>query len=342
MSSLIQKPSVSCKKGPLPLVMSCGDPAGVGPELAVLARAALGKKIPFAWIGDPRHLAPQTMFQEISDPIDIYEVDDTILPVIRHDFPALSQPGKPNPKNAPSIVDVIKRGVEIVQSGQASGIVTAPINKKVLHDDAHFSFPGHTEYLASLAGNATVVMMLASSQLRVVPTTIHIPLSKVPHYFTPSLLEQTIKITHQSLKERFAISFPKIAIAGLNPHAGESGAMGDEEITFMQPLIDRLRKEGFNLQGPLSADTMFHKDAREKYDVAICAYHDQALIAIKTLDFDHGVNITLGLPFIRCSADHGTAFDIAGKGIASANSTIEACKIAWEMAVRSHELTLKK
>jgi 4-hydroxythreonine-4-phosphate dehydrogenase len=206
------------------------------------------------------------------------------------------------------------------------------LHKKALKDGAGFAFPGHTEFLAHLAGVAHVVMMLASPKLRVVPVTIHIAVKDVPTALTPDLLEATIRITEAGLRRDFGIASPRLAVAGLNPHAGEGGAMGTEEITMIAPLLDRLRAEGFDLRGPASADTMFHARAREGYDVAICMYHDQALIPIKTLDFDGGVNVTLGLPFIRTSPDHGTAFDIAGKGIARPDSLIAALRLAAEMA----------
>jgi 4-hydroxythreonine-4-phosphate dehydrogenase len=202
----------------------------------------------------------------------------------------------------------------------------------VLKDGAQFGFPGHTEFLAHLAGVENVVMMLASDLLRVVPVTIHIPLSEVPAALTANLLETTIRITAAGLVRDFGIANPRLCVAGLNPHAGEGGAMGREEIDLITPVLHRLRAEGFAISGPASADTMFHARARAGYDAAICMYHDQALIPIKTLDFDGGVNVTLGLPFVRTSPDHGTAFDIAGKGLAKPDSLIAALRMAAEMA----------
>jgi len=197
---------------------------------------------------------------------------------------------------------------------------------------AGFAYPGHTEYLAALGGVTDVVMMLASDQLRVVPATIHIALDQVPTALTPEKLRRTIEITHAGLRDMFGIAAPRLAVAGLNPHAGEGGAMGRQECDWIAPLLDQMRGEGFDLAGPLPADTMFHAAARARYDAAIAMYHDQALIPIKTLDFDKGVNVTLGLPFIRTSPDHGTAFDIAGKGIANPTSMIEAIRTAYRMA----------
>lgn len=219
-----------------------------------------------------------------------------------------------------------------MRSGAASALCTAPIHKKALKDGAGFAYPGHTEYLAALAGVERVVMMLASDMLRVVPTTIHIPVAEVPRALTAALLTDTLLITHAALRRDFGLAAPRIAVAGLNPHAGEGGAMGVEEIEMIIPVLDALRAEGMDIIGPMSADTMFHAAARKSYDVAVCMYHDQALIPIKTLDFDRGVNVTLGLPFIRTSPDHGTAFDIAGQGIANPTSLIEALKLAQKMA----------
>jgi 4-hydroxythreonine-4-phosphate dehydrogenase len=315
-----------------PVALTCGEPSGVGPELAVAARAALGAAVPFFWIGDPRHLPQATPIAEISDPSQAVSVPAHLLPVLRHDFAAPALHGQPAPENAAAVIAVIERAVALVQAGAASAICTAPIHKKALKDGAGFAFPGHTEFLAHLAGGCEVVMMLASPLLRVVPVTIHIPLAEVPKALTADLLEAAIRITDAGLRRDFGLARPRLAVAGLNPHAGEGGAMGQEEITLIAPVLARMRAEGFDLAGPASADTMFHARARAGYDVAICMYHDQALIPIKTLDFDGGVNVTLGLPFVRTSPDHGTAFDIAGKGIAKPDSLIAALRMAADMA----------
>lgn len=314
-----------------PVLMTCGEPAGVGPELAVTVRARLGESLPFAWIGDAAHLPPGTRIRQIETPEQALDVPADLLPVLQHDFAGRAVPGKPDPANAQGVIDVIARAVRLAMEGRASGICTLPINKKALKDGAGFAYPGHTEYLAALAGVDQVVMMLACSALRVVPTTIHIPLADVPAALTPELLESTIRITHAALIRDFGIAHPRLAVAGLNPHAGEGGAMGSDEITLMIPVLERLRREGFDLRGPMPADTMFHAVARVTYDAAICAYHDQALIPIKTIDFAEGVNVTLGLPFVRTSPDHGTAFDIAGQGVADPSSTIAAMKMAASM-----------
>jgi 4-hydroxythreonine-4-phosphate dehydrogenase len=254
------------------------------------------------------------------------------LPVLRHDFPALAVPGKPDPANAASVIAVISRAVALVQAGAASAVCTSPINKQALHEGAGFGFPGHTEYLAALAGVPHVVMMLACPQLRVVPVTIHIALDQVPEALTADLLEQTLRITHAGLIRDFGIAAPRIAVAGLNPHAGEGGAMGGQETTLIAPVLAGLAGDGMQITGPWPADTLFHAAARARYDVAVCMYHDQALIPIKTLDFAGGVNVTLGLPFIRTSPDHGTAFDIAGRGVADASSLVAALRMAQDMA----------
>ncbi len=319
-----------------PLALTCGEPAGIGPELAPLARAVLGSDVPFFWIGDPRHLPESARIAIIDHPSEAHEVSASLLPVLRHDFPNTQIIGRPDPSNAQSVIDVIARAVGLVTCGAASGVCTAPIHKKALKDGAGFAFPGHTEYLAHLAGVQNVVMMLACDALRVVPVTIHIALATVPSHLSPELIETTVRITEAALRRDFGLTRPRIAVAGLNPHAGEGGTMGREETAFINAVVARLASEGFEIRGPLPADTMFHARARAGYDVAICMYHDQALIPIKTLDFDGGVNVTLGLPFVRTSPDHGTAFDIAGKSLARPDSLVAALRLAHKMARTRH------
>lgn len=316
-----------------PVALTCGDPAGIGPEIAVAARKLLGAQVPFFWIGDPRHLPAGTDWRAIHAPDQAVGVAAGTLPVLPHPFAAEAVAGQPDPQNAQGVIDVITRAVALVQAGEASAICTAPIAKKVLKDGAGFAFPGHTEFLAHLGGVARVVMMLACPELRVVPVTIHVALADVPRLLTPDLLAETIRITEAGLRRDLGIARPRIAVAGLNPHAGEGGMMGREEVEWITPLVERMRAEGFDLRGPMPPDTMFHARARAGYDVAVCMYHDQALIPIKTVDFDGGVNVTLGLPFIRTSPDHGTAFDIAGKGIAHPTSLVAALRMAQQMAV---------
>lgn len=315
-----------------PIALTCGEPAGIGLEIAEQAWRALKDELAFCLIADPDHLPGTVPIEVIDDPAAALSVMARALPVFSHPFGSPRTPGTPVAAHAESVIDVIAHAVDLALSGTVSGICTLPIHKKALKDGADFAYPGHTEYLADLAGVERVVMMLASDLLRVVPATIHIPLSEVPDTLTPELLEETIRITATGLETQFGLKAPRIAVAGLNPHAGEGGAMGSEDAAVIAPVIARLQTEGFDLQGPLPADTMFHAAARARYDVAICAYHDQALIPIKTLDFDGGVNVTLGLPFIRTSPDHGTAFDIAGTGQATPSSTIAALRLAAKMA----------
>ncbi len=318
-----------------PIALSCGEPSGVGPEIAGKAWEQLRDTCPFVWIGDPRHLPAATPITLVNDPAEAAACCADAMPVLPLTFSAPVQPGLPDPVNAPFVIEAIEKAVTLVQSGKASAVCTAPIHKKALIDGAGFPHPGHTEFLAFLAGQKRVVMMLASDQLRVVPATIHIALSDVPSVLTPELLRETTEITIRGLQEQFGIPTPRIAVAGLNPHAGEGGKMGSEEIDWIAPLLENMRAEGLSVTGPHPADTMFHAAARARYDAAIAMYHDQALIPIKTLDFDRGVNVTLGLPFIRTSPDHGTALDIAGQNIANPTSLIEALKLAQQMAQRA-------
>ncbi len=316
-----------------PVALSCGEPAGIGPELAPRARLALGDAVPFFWIGDAGHLPAGTRIARINHPAEALAVPPDHLAVLHRSFGPPARPGQPDPAHAAHVIAAIAEGVQLVREGLASALCTAPINKKALKDGAGFAFPGHTEYLAALSGTDRVVMMLACPDLRVVPATIHIPLADVPAALTADLLEETIRITHAGLVQDFGLAAPRIAVAGLNPHAGEGGAMGREEIEVILPVLRRLQAEGMDLSGPHPADTMFHAAARARYDAAIAMYHDQALVPIKTIDFAGGVNLTLGLPFVRTSPDHGTAFDIAGRGIADPTSLIVALRMAQAMGV---------
>lgn len=312
-----------------PIVISCGEPAGIGPEIAVAAWHELKSEVPLLWLGDPAHLPAGTAYHSATDPADIHPFKFTVL---ARDSGGPATPGRPDPRHASGVIAAIADAVALVQSGAAGAVCTAPIHKAALIDGAGFAYPGHTEYLAALAGTDRVVMMLACDTLRVVPATIHIPLSEVPKALTAHLLTDTLLVTHAALRRDFGIVKPRIAVAGLNPHAGEEGKIGHEEAEMIIPVLDALRAEGLDIAGPLSADTMFHAEARKSYDIAVCMYHDQALIPIKTLDFSGGVNVTLGLPFVRTSPDHGTAFDIAGRGLADATSMIAAIRMASRMA----------
>lgn len=319
-----------------PVALTLGEPAGIGGEIALKAWQSLKEELPFFLIADALYMSSLSAkldipIVEIGKPSEFSKHG---LPVIDHKLPAPVTEGIPNPDNAHTVVEMIKRAVGYVQNGDACALTTNPIHKKALQDGAKFAFPGHTEFLASLGGIDLPVMMLTAPELRVVPVTIHIAIERVKSSLTAKLLAKTIQITHAALISDFGITSPRIAVAGLNPHAGEYGAMGTEEIELISPVLDMLRDEGMNISGPKSADTMFHQTARENYDVAICMYHDQALIPLKTLNFSEGVNVTLGLPFIRTSPDHGTAFDIVGKNIADPTSLIEALRMARNMAVK--------
>jgi 4-hydroxythreonine-4-phosphate dehydrogenase len=261
------------------------------------------------------------------------------LPVVPLDLAVTAAPGKPDASSAPAAIASIRRAVADVLAGHAAGIVTNPIAKNVLYR-AGFAEPGHTEFLGRLAAEATgqavqPVMMLWSSELAVVPVTIHLPLREVVAALSTDLIVETGRIVARDLSARFGVKRPRIAIAGLNPHAGEAGALGEEDATIVAPAVAQLKAEGIDVLGPLPADTMFHERARATYDVALCMYHDQALIPIKTLAFDHAVNVTLGLPFVRTSPDHGTAFDIAGTGKADPSSLVAALTLAARLAAHA-------
>ncbi|MBB3018397.1 4-hydroxythreonine-4-phosphate dehydrogenase [Microvirga lupini] len=322
------------------LLLTQGDPAGIGPELALKAWMLRKEQAlpPFAVLSDPAFLERLAQNQGWDVPIRTVEtaqIPGTFsksLPVIPLSGPVSAQAGQPAAGAAASVVESIETAVRLVQDGAASALVTNPIAKHVLYE-AGFRHPGHTEFLAALAskgGGETYhpVMMLWSEQLAVVPVTVHIPLADVPAALTTELIVRTGRIVARELRKRFGIAKPRLALAGLNPHAGENGAMGTEEANVIVPAIDILRAEGIEMAGPLPADTMFHARARSRYDAALAMYHDQALIPIKTIAFDEAVNVTLGLPFVRTSPDHGTAFDIAGKGIARPDSLIAAIKLA--------------
>ena len=323
---------MSAARSERPVALTCGEPAGIGPEIAALAWERLGARLPFFWIGDPAHLPAGIPVREISAPDEAMLHAGSALPVLPHPFPAPNRPGEPARENAAAVIEVIARAVKLAMTGAAAAVCTAPIHKKALKDGAGFAFPGHTESLAHLGGVDRVVMMLACEALKVVPATIHIPLAEVPAALTRKVLRDTIRITAEAMARDFATPGARIAVAGLNPHAGEGGAMGREEIELIGPVLDDLRAEGLTILGPMSADTMFHAGARARYDVAVAMYHDQALIPIKTIDFAGGVNVTLGLPFVRTSPDHGTAFDIAGQGRADPTSLIAALTMARDMA----------
>ncbi|QEE47290.1 4-hydroxythreonine-4-phosphate dehydrogenase PdxA [Rhizobium sp. WL3] len=330
--------------GVLPLALSQGDPAGIGPDIAIqawLRRDEVGLP-PFLYIGDLAVLQIRARQLELDVPVveanaaQASAVFDEALPV--HNIPTGVDvlAGKPHVSNARGTIAAIETAVSLCLSAEVRAVVTNPIAKSVLYE-AGFGFPGHTEFLADLATRATgqacmTVMMLAGPKLRAVPVTIHIPIKDVPAALTEALIVDTCRIVARDLAARFGLASPRLAVAGLNPHAGEGGAIGHEDDEIIHPAIRMLRDEGIDVFGPLPADTMFHDDARGRYDVAICMYHDQALIPAKALGFDDSVNVTLGLPFIRTSPDHGTAFGLAGTGHAKETSLIAALQMADRMS----------
>lgn len=328
-----------------PLAVSMGDPAGIGPEITLrawLERSDRGLA-PFVVFGDKEMLGERARQFGLAVPIvavasasEAVDAFGSALPVLHAPLNVRARPGAPDPENKLAIIGAIEAASAAVMDGDASAIITNPIAKHVVRDD-NFPFPGHTEFLAALAGQHfgkayRPVMMLASHELRVVPLTVHTALASVPKMITRELIFETVRTAYTSLKTDFGITGPRIAVTGLNPHAGEEGTMGREEIEVIAPAIADLRAEGLPVTGPHPADTLFHAAARRNYDAVVAMYHDQALIPLKTLAFDEGVNVTLGLPFVRTSPDHGTAFDIAGKGRASATSLIAALKLASAIA----------
>ncbi len=335
----------------LPIAVTMGDPAGIGTEITL--KAWLQRK--------EQHLAPffvlsqKSLFEEaahqmgkavpfaaIHSPLQAIEAFPEALPILEVPRHVEAVAGQPDPASAKMTLHSISASVDYVRIGESSSIVTNPINKHVLYQ-AGFEFPGHTEYLAKLADrwegcrDIKPVMMLASKYLKTVPLTIHMALEDVASHITSDLIIDTARIISDDMTRYFGLDTPRIAVAGLNPHAGEGGAMGTAEQEIIEPALKKLQKRGVNVSGPYPADTLFHAAARQNYDVVLGMYHDQALIPIKTLGFDEGVNTTLGLPFVRTSPDHGTAYNIAGKGIANPTSLIEALKMADRMATHARE-----
>lgn len=324
----------------LPLAMTAGDPSGIGTDIALMVWCERRRRSipPFLLVGDPDQIALRARRLGLEVPVAERGVEqacgvfDAALPVVRLAHPFLESPGAPLPGNAAGTIESIDRAVEFVVEGRAAAVVTLPVAKKPLYE-AGFAHPGQTEYLGELAErhfgrDFRPVMMLAGPELRTVPVTIHIPISAVPSSLTSDLIATTARIVAADLRQRFAIASPRLAVLGLNPHAGEGGTIGTEDIEIVLPAVETLRREGIDAFGPLPADTMFHARARAGYDAAICMYHDQALIPAKMLGFDDAVNVTLGLPFVRTSPDHGTAFDLAGTGTARPDSLVAALKLA--------------
>lgn len=326
-----------------PLALTQGDPSGIGPELALKAFSQRQAHAlpPFFLIADAAHVARVArglsldVAIEETTPAQAAAVFARALPIAPTGVEVCGEAGRPDPRDARATIASIERAVACVVTGEARAVVTNPISKSALYA-AGFAHPGHTEFLGELArrhygGDYRPVMMLWAEELAVVPITIHIALSEAPRRLTRALIVETGEIVARDLRARFHVANPRLAFAGLNPHAGEDGALGREEIDVIAPAIAELRAKGVDASGPYPADTMFHARARRNYDVALCPTHDQALIPIKTLAFERGVNVTLGLPFVRTSPDHGTAFDIAGKGVADATSLVEAIRLAGRM-----------
>jgi len=326
----------------LPLALTMGEPAGIGGEIALKAWLEIRDDLPpFYLIDDPDRLA--SLARRLDWPVPIQPVDApdrasfvfaSALPVVPVDTAIRARPGHPDPTDAPAILGAIQTAVRDVRNGRAAALVTNPIQKDSLYR-AGFHHPGHTEYLAELAGaGAAPIMMLVCPGLRVVPVTIHLPLRRAIESLSSAAIVHAGRVTEAALRRDFGIGSPSLAVAGLNPHAGEAGSLGREEIEIIEPALAELRAGGIDARGPLPPDTMFHAEARGAYDAALCMYHDQALIPIKTIDFYSGINVTLGLPFVRTSPDHGTALAIAGRGTARPDSLIAALRLAAEMAAR--------
>ncbi|MBB4955876.1 4-hydroxythreonine-4-phosphate dehydrogenase [Agrobacterium vitis] len=334
-----------------PIALTQGDPAGIGPDISLVAwskRKELGLA-PFLFLGDPavltvraRMIGLDIAFKE-SSPEQAADDFGSFFPVLPIAAGIDVVAGQPHKATASGTISAIETAVSLCFEGKVRAVVTNPIAKSVLYE-AGFGFPGHTEFLAALSEKETgkpamAVMMLAGQKLRAVPVTIHIPLKAVADVLTQELILKTCRILHADMRDKFGIASPRLAVAGLNPHAGEGGALGHEDEEIIAPALSRLRAEGIDAFGPLPADTMFHDDARRRYDVAVCMYHDQALIPVKALGFDDSVNVTLGLPFIRTSPDHGTAFGIAGQGIARADSLVSALRLAGEISLSPTQVT---
>jgi 4-hydroxythreonine-4-phosphate dehydrogenase len=330
-----------------PLALTLGEPAGIGADITLAAwrRRSELALAPFYLLADPAYLAKRAKRLALDIPIAVVEpaaaaaAFRSALPVVDIAVAVTAEPGHPDQSSAPAALAAIHRAVADVSAGLAAAVVTNPIAKNVLYRSG-FPEPGHTEYLAKLAQGSSAkpihpVMMLWSPELAVVPVTIHLPLREVVERLSADLIVETGRIVARDLSARFGIACPRLVVAGLNPHAGEDGALGTEDLEVVRPAVERLRADGIDARGPLPADTLFHAAARASYDAALAMYHDQALIPIKTLAFDHAVNVTLGLPFVRTSPDHGTAFDIAGTGRADPASLIAAIALAARLSASS-------
>jgi 4-hydroxythreonine-4-phosphate dehydrogenase len=326
----------------LPLALTLGEPAGIGPDLTLklwLERKAR-KLPPFAFLADAAFVTARAKLLKLDVPVaqctmeEAAKIFESALPLVVSETKATATPGKPDNASAPAARNSIDLAVKLVQQGKAAAVVTNPIAKHVMQAGG-FSFPGHTEYLAHVSGAPRPVMLIWSEELAVVPITIHMPLRDVPNALTTELIVESARIAARDYRARFGIQNPRLALCGLNPHAGEEGTIGREEIEIIAPAIRQLRDEGIEASGPHPADSLFHEHARKYYDVALGMYHDQVLAPVKALAFDRAVNVTLGLPFVRTSPDHGTAFDLAGSGTANPSSLEAALKLAAKLSSQS-------
>ena len=324
---------------PLPIALTMGEPAGIGGELTLRAWLDRARRdVPkFFAIDDVARLTAlagrlgwDVPIAEIGDPDEAMDQFDDALPVVALPIPGSVVPGQPDPKNSGAVIEAIRKAVGFVTTGEAGALVTNPVHKKTLYDGG-FPHPGHTEFLAELAGGVRSVMMLTCPGLRVIPVSGHVPLVEAIAKLSSKEIVDVVTITDSALRSDFGIEVPHLMVAALNPHGGEDGALGPEENSIIRPAIDELKKRGLSVSGPAPADTLFHERARQGYDAAICMHHDQALIPLKTIDFHNGVNVTLGLPFVRTSPDHGTAFEIAGMGVADVTSLAAALRMARDI-----------
>ncbi len=317
------------------VALTAGEPAGVGLELAIAAWRQLRLEQPFYLIADRGHVnaaSGRGPVEEIGHPTEAVLAMERALPLLHMPFPDRVDPGVPSLRNASAVIEAIRLAVDHVRRGDASAVCTNPVSKAILRRGAGFPFPGQTEFLAHLVGAGRSAMMLASPLLRVVPATTHMAIADVPGALDGEHLKWTIETTLHALERGFGIPRPRLVVAGLNPHAGEGGLLGTEEEEIIGPVVSELRTRGISVNGPQSADTMFHAEARERYDAAICMFHDQALIPFKTISFHEGVNVTLGLPIVRTSPDHGPALDIAGSGRARPDSLVAAIRLAAKLS----------
>ena len=318
-----------------PIALTCGEPSSIAPEITVKAWKALRNELTFVLFSSFEYMKmrfPEVPMQKVFDCAEAFEVMAEAIPIIDIPFTEEPEVGQVNQKLAFDIIKSIEMATECCLIGDAEGLCTNPINKFSLSSGANFKHTGHTDFLKYLTNSKQAIMMIASDKLKVIPVTIHVSLREAIVTITDSLVKDTIKLSHQSLIELFNIKKPRIFVSGLNPHAGENGLFGNEENKLISPAINQLRNKGLNIKGPFPADTMFHEEIRKDYDLAICMYHDQALIPIKTISFNEAVNVTLGLPFVRTSPDHGTANEIAGKNKASPTSLINAIRLAKKLS----------